>query len=567
MRISFAPFLQFFLLIVSLLTCLEMFSQATESWYIRRVPPEPWTWAPILNTNITEMDEVFGVDDWNSGYFDDVDVEEAFGPSSCFVFIEGGDDHAIEMNDFLIANIEAIEDWVFGGGNLFLNAAPNYGTNVDFGFGGITLEYPSYTNTGTAVDLAHPIFNGPYTPVGSSWNGPYFGHATISGPDLISLIDSDMGGMVCAEKSWGAGKVIFGGMTVTGWHDPLLESTNMRKNIMKYLASYAFLDFSYGDSIFCSYQTEDIYPIFSPGADTGIFVSEPLGLVLDEITGAIDIDASAPGTYFISNNFEGIGCKSDSAQTSITIVEPPVADAGEDVTICRFSSIQLDANGGVEYEWFPSTYLDNTFSETPLAENIPSKMFYEVIATDIYGCSDTDGVWVYLFPDPLIDAGEDQFILLGSFVTINASGGIEYVWTPEESLSDPNIYNPLSYATENTTYYVTGTDLNGCIATDSVNVILRDDAVFGIPTAFSPNADGINDYFQTIALGTVISFDLTIYNRWGELVYQNNSDLTKGWDGTFNNQIQPMGSYVYQFIATDGIGQAFNYQGNFTLVR
>ena len=556
-----------FVLIICLISGTQLFAQATESWYIRRTPPEPWTWAPILNSNITEMDEVFGIDEWHSAYFDDVDPLEAFGPISCFIFLEGGDDHADELNIFLSDNITLIEDWVFAGGSLFLNAAPNEGGNIDFGFGGVTLVYPSYTSTGTAVDLAHPIFNGPYTPVGSSWNGPYFGHSTIDGPDIIPLITNEVSNVVMAEKSWGAGKVIFGGMTVTAWHDPIPDAVNMRLNTMKYLASYAFLDFSYGEEIYCSYDTEIYFPIFSPGADTGTFSAEPTGLIIDGITGAIDIDASIPGTYSISNNFLGIGCKSDSAQTTIIIAEPAEANAGDDVTICKSDTVQLDGSGGEEYLWLPSIYLDNALSEDPYVEGPLSDMYYNLVITDINGCSDTDDVSVFLFPDPIIDAGEDQYILLGSYVMITANGGESYIWTPEESLSDATIFNPLSYATENTTYYVYGTDENGCTGMDSVHVILRDDAIIGIPNAFSPNSDGINDFFQAIAIGTVASFDLTIYNRWGKQVYQNNSDITKGWDGTFEAKIQPIGSYIYTFNALDGEGTSLNYQGNFTLVR
>ena len=230
---NFRSSLFIFVLITLFISDQNLFAQATESWYIRRTPPEPWTWAPILNSNMTEMDEVFGVDEWHSAYFDEVDPIEAFGPSSCFIFLEGGDDHADELNVFLSDNITLIEDWVFAGGSLFLNAAPNEGGNIDFGFDGVTLIYPSFTSTGTGVDLAHPIFNGPYTPVGSSWNGPYFGHATIDGPDLIPLITNEFSAVVMAEKSWGAGKVIFGGMTVTAWHDPIPDAVNMRLNVMK----------------------------------------------------------------------------------------------------------------------------------------------------------------------------------------------------------------------------------------------------------------------------------------------------------------------------------------------
>jgi len=544
-----------------------LFSQATEAWYIRRDPPEPWTWAPILNTNITEMDEVFGEGVWHSGFYDDVDVTEAFGPTTCFVFIEGGDDHAIPMNDFLVANMTLIEDWVYAGGSLFLNAAPNYGVNVDFGFNGIELIYPDYAWDGQAIDPAHPIFNGPYIPVGTYWYGNYFGHAVLEGPDLVPLIEDPLSGhVVCAEKAWGAGKIIFGGMTTTGWHTPLPEASNLRMNIFKYLASYAFLDFSYAQDIYCL-EDEDPYPIFAVGADTGIFVAEPAGLDIDPITGLIDLSESLPGTYDITNLFEGIGCKSDSSQFTLTIAIPPVADVIEDFTMCRGDTIQLTSFGGVTYEWVPPTYLNDPFVQNPLLMNPLTDMVYLVIVSDINGCSDTAEVVVTLYDNPIIDAGEDQYILLGSYVELDASGGVTYSWTPEGTLSDPNISNPLSYATENTTYYVIGTDEHGCMGIDSVNVILREDAVFSFPNAFSPNSDGVNDEFLPIAYGTVVDFTINVYNRWGEMIYENLADITKGWDGTFEEKDQPMGSYIYYFTATDGTGQHFAYQGNITLVR
>ena len=129
------------LIFIAIVSSYTGFSQATEAWYIRRTAPEPWTWCPVLNTNITEMDNVFGVGGWNSGYFTSVDPAVAFGPTSKFVFLEGGDDHAIELKNFLITNITTIENWVYNGGSLFLNAAPNEGGDINFGFDGTTLDF------------------------------------------------------------------------------------------------------------------------------------------------------------------------------------------------------------------------------------------------------------------------------------------------------------------------------------------------------------------------------------------------------------------------------------------
>ena len=90
-----------------------------------------------------------------------------------------------------------------------------------------------------------------------------------------------------------------------------------------------------------------------------------------------------------------------------------------------------------------------------------------------------------------------------------------------------------------------------------------------LPNVFSPNGDGVNDYFyprQMLTRG-LTSFNMNIYNRWGQLVYQTNSIDGRGWDGNFNNIPQPTGVYVYIIDATFKDGQVEHHQGNLTLLR
>lgn len=295
----------FYTFLLSLL-CFSGYSQATEAWYIRRTPPEPWTWCPVLNTNITEMDNVFGVGGWNSGYFTTVDVTDAFGPDSKFVFLEGGDNHAIDLKDFLLVNIGTIENWVYNGGTLFLNAAPNEGADINFGFDGTLLDYTpgAYASNVMASDPTHPIFAGPFTPTGLAWTGTSFTHAKVTGTCLTPLVqESFVGFYAAAEKRWGSGDVIFGGMTVTGWHSPFTQARNMRQNILSYLYNFVGDNagtFSYPDSVYCKSEA-DPYPIFEPGADTGTFTATPAGMVIDAATGLIDLSACTAGTYIITN--------------------------------------------------------------------------------------------------------------------------------------------------------------------------------------------------------------------------------------------------------------------------
>ena len=90
-----------------------------------------------------------------------------------------------------------------------------------------------------------------------------------------------------------------------------------------------------------------------------------------------------------------------------------------------------------------------------------------------------------------------------------------------------------------------------------------------IPNAFTPNGDGVNDYFyprQMLTRG-MTTFSMNIYNRWGQLIYQTTSIDGRGWDGNFNNIQQPEGVYVYIIDATFQDGQTEHHQGNVTLLR
>jgi len=554
------------LLILVLAECSIVFGQASEKWYLRRTPPEPWTWAPILNTNITEMDNVFGVGGWNSGYFSTVDPNDVFDENTCFVFIEGGDDHAIPMNTFVSDNITLIENWVASGGNLFMNAAPNYGGDINAGFGGVVINYPDYTSDVTASDPLHPIFNGPYVPTGLDWTGTYFGHSTVVGAGLTVLIeDSFSGKSVCSELTWGAGKVIFGGMTVTSWHAPAPQNINLRQNIFEYLSSYVYLDFTYPDSIYCQFEP-DPSPIFAPDADTGIFIVDLPGLVIDSITGVIDLSASLPGTYEVTNFIDGTSCASGSSSFTITVAGTPVANAGPDMGVCIGQNVQLDGSGGDTYLWTPPVYLDDPTLEDPTVIAPPTNVFYDLIVYNEFGCPDTDNVMVTLYPDPVVDAGEDVILMLGSEVELGASGAVTYVWTPAETLSDPNIYNPIAFPEDTTLYIVVGTDANGCVGTDSMYVFIIEDSDIWSPTAFTPNDDGLNDIYKPGFIGIGTISDFSIYNRWGKLIFYSD-DPEIGWDGTLDGLAQEIGTYVVVIKGMTQFGDPVTKTSTLALLR
>jgi hypothetical protein len=201
--------------------------------YLRSTVGPPWG----ETTNEAAMDTVFGAGNWTDERYETVDVGTLLSAATSFIYMEGGDDNADELNAFLTANAAAIASWVSAGGHLFINAAPNEGGNIDFGFG-VTLNYnggSSESDNASAVSAAHPIFNGPFTPVGTSFTGSAFSHAYLTGP-LTAVIRDDSSRTVFGTVSSGAGLVGFGGMTTDNFQDPQPQAHNLRENIIAFLA-------------------------------------------------------------------------------------------------------------------------------------------------------------------------------------------------------------------------------------------------------------------------------------------------------------------------------------------
>jgi PKD repeat protein len=200
-------------------------------YYIRSNLGSPWG----STSNDAAMDAVFGAGIWTQEYFQTANPASLFSAATCTIFMDGSDFAASEFETFTNANMIAMENWVAAGGRLFLNAAPNEGDGLSYGFGGTTMNYPNgFTGTGTTVLPAHAIFNGPFLPVGTAWTGNWFAHGSI-GNAGTSLIE-ESGNIICSEKIYGAGVVVFGSMTSSNWHTPATEGQNLRQNILCYIS-------------------------------------------------------------------------------------------------------------------------------------------------------------------------------------------------------------------------------------------------------------------------------------------------------------------------------------------
>jgi gliding motility-associated-like protein len=278
------------------------------------------------------------------------------------------------------------------------------------------------------------------------------------------------------------------------------------------------------------------------------------------------IDGLPEGLETIVITVESGGCITGIGDSLVINVHDylPLTITPIDTVICPGASYTIIAEGASTYSWSPGETLNTTSGDEVIATPEESPTVYSVTGT-LGTCVNTVTSTVELSP-PLANAGNDTTIIISESAVLDASGGTSYSWTPTSTLSNPNIANPIATPTVTTTYTVTVTDANGCVSSDEVTVFVSNDPIIVFPNAFTPNGDGINDLFSMINRGILAGFNLQIYNRWGELIFESNADAG-AWDGTFNGEEQPVGNYVYVFNASDFEGNTYNAQGYFTLVR
>lgn len=191
-----------------------------------------------------------------------------------------------------------------------------------------------------------------------------------------------------------------------------------------------------------------------------------------ELDTDIGRDVVASPTSTRTYNVTGVGqCEIISKDITI-LVDSVTAFVQADSSLCSGENITLNANGVVSYSWTPDALLDNPNIANPLASPTATTIF-SVLLTDTNTCQKYDSVTIYVNPLPTAFSGNDTLICFGDTANLNASGGINYVWTPNINLNDDTIFNPIAFPTDTTQYFVLVTDTNGCKNADSVTVFIQ----------------------------------------------------------------------------------------------
>ncbi|RYE21725.1 MAG: T9SS type B sorting domain-containing protein [Sphingobacteriales bacterium] len=278
---------------------------------------------------------------------------------------------------------------------------------------------------------------------------------------------------------------------------------------------------------------------------------------------------STGNTYTVTGTAAN-GC-SNTDVVVITARVPGVFNTPPNTSVCIGSAVSLNGNNGnaVTYLWSPAGSLNNPTIMSPVATptRTGQNTYAVLISETVCNSSRSFNVNVLVHALPNVDANRSNDLDCAIRTSqLTATGAGQYSWTPAATLSNAAIANPVASPNSDTKYIVTGTDINGCKNKDSVMVLVKaTDGRYDVPNSFTPNNDGKNDCFGVRHWGAATGFQLMIFNRWGEKVFETNN-LSQCWDGRYKGQPADGGGYVYYIKSVNLCGETFK-KGNVLLIR
>lgn len=252
----------------------------------------------------------------------------------------------------------------------------------------------------------------------------------------------------------------------------------------------------------------------------------------------------------------------------VSVAPYPNARAINDTAICIGGEAKLDAFGGVQYFWSPGNTLDDQTHKNPIARPYQTTRYRVAVYGD-GACPRPAYATVLVQVIPPVDAfaGNDTVAVIGQPLQLFATGGYQYSWQPTAFLDDPFVQDPVAKLNDDMSYVVKVSTIEGCFAYDTVKVkIYKTPPEIFVPTAFTPNGDGLNDQLKPIPVGISSLEYFKVYNRYGQLVFST-AEIGKGWNGIYKGRDQGNESFVWQAKGIDYLGNIVLRKGQATLIR
>ena len=259
------------------------------------------------------------------------------------------------------------------------------------------------------------------------------------------------------------------------------------------------------------------------------------------------INAVNSGMYVVIGTSVS-GCTSSDSTFILVNPIPSISAIPESSEICFGEYVSFQILGADFYQW-SNGQSSTIYTYQPLISESLT-----IIGTTTFGCTDTTQVAVIVHPNPIADFILDRNLLTSDDPTITisnlSSGNLVNLWDFGDGNQLVNSLNTIeySYPFSEGDYLIklTVSSIDGCMDSTEQLIQIKGDVIYYVPNCFTPDGDEFNNSFLPIFTSGFdpMNYELTIYNRWGEIVFVSENHLT-AWNGSYNNMICPDGIYSY----------------------
>jgi gliding motility-associated-like protein len=279
------------------------------------------------------------------------------------------------------------------------------------------------------------------------------------------------------------------------------------------------------------------------------------------------------GMYYV-DVFSLGGCRiKDSIYAKIIGTDVHV---GPDTSICKGNSVQLNASKAAKYDWSPSIGLSNATVNNPVAKPGETTV-YTVQVTDKDGCSDTGKVTVIILNKKEVkaDISSNSFLChpLDSLYFTSKSLGDIAKWNWDFGNGNTSFLEQPPFQHYNITIdrrsfsvRLTIIDTAGCSDTAYHKLTVVDNCYIAVPSAFTPNNDGLNDYLYPLNAYKATNLLFKVYNKYGKLIFET-KDWLKKWDGKLAGIDQESDLYIWTLDYKTAEGNSISLKGTTLLIR
>ena len=279
-------------------------------------------------------------------------------------------------------------------------------------------------------------------------------------------------------------------------------------------------------------------------------------------------------TYQVTASVPGSSCPVKTAEVTFTIKLTPSIELNPDTTVCYNTQIQLSAtalppNTYYSYKWTGPDGFTSTLTD-PIIDNVNSQnegIYTLSVVNDTNGCKNSVSINVKVNTPDTPKVVSPKIICLNTTTIALSAEGDNLIWyDSRKNTTDTSAPVPPTNEIAVYSYYVSQT-INNCESPKAkidVEVKKCCDGNIFIPTAFTPNGDGLNDRFRPIEDYGYFIYRMFVFNRWGQIVYDGMHD---GWDGTFGGKPAEVGTYFYTITFGCILGGTVVRKGEVTLIR